>query len=134
MMVLFCAVVGLLFAASYTGFYLVFRRFIRDQLDLMLRESAAPIVADLMIDPGDKDVDELNIDGEYFEVLDNAGAVLQRSVNLRAPLPLSFGAANEPIPLQTIVTGGNGELRVAIVPFMAGPQRWFLVAALLPPK
>ena len=41
MMVLFCAVVGILLAFSFAGFYLMFERVVRTELDRRLQETAA---------------------------------------------------------------------------------------------
>src|SRR5712692_938322 len=92
MLVLFCASTGMLLAVCYAGFYLLFERVMRDQLDRRLSEIAAPVMADLAGDPEDKDVDLLDIPGEYFEVLDLSGAVLQRSKNLHVNLPVAAQA------------------------------------------
>ena len=87
MMILFCAVVAILLAASFTGFYLMFDRVLHAQLDRKLKETAAPIIADLIADPEERDVDLLNIPGQFFEVVNASGAVVQRSQNLPVPVP-----------------------------------------------
>src|SRR5438132_2541 len=123
MVVLFCAAAGVLLAVCYAGFYLVFERAVREQLDRRLNEVAAPIMADLAGDPADKDVDLLDIPDEYFEVLSTSGTVLQRSKTLTANLPVV------PQPgLQTVHMPGPGEIRVAIVPFQAGEEIWLFVS------
>jgi len=124
MLVLFCAAAGVLLAVCYAGFYFVFERVVREQLDRRLNEVAAPIMADLAGDPADKDVDLLDIADEYFEVLATSGTVLQRSKNLTANLPLV------PQPgLQTVHMPGPGEIRIAILPFQAGEEIWLFVSA-----
>src|SRR5262245_53437039 len=94
MMLLFCAVVGVLLVLSYTGFYLMFEQVMRDQLDVRLRTTAAPIIADLIVDmvaePEEKDVNGLDIADEFFEVLDSSGHAVQRSRNLTADLPVAL--------------------------------------------
>ena len=123
MLVLFCAAAGVLLAVCYAGFYFVFERVVREQLDRRLNEVAAPIMADLAGDPADKDVDLLDIPDEYFEVLATSGTVLQRSKNLTANLPLV------PQPgLQTVHMPGPGEIRIAILPFQAGEEIWLFVS------
>jgi signal transduction histidine kinase len=123
MLVLFCAAAGVLLAVCYAGFYFVFERVVREQLDRRLNEVAAPIMVDLAGDPSDKDVDLLDIPGEYFEVLSTSGTVLQRSKTLAADLPLV------PQPgLQTVRMPGAGEIRVAINPFQAGEEIWLFVS------
>src|SRR5262245_11408316 len=124
MLLLFCAVVGTLLAGTFAGFYFVFERAVRDQLDRRLKETAAPIIADLIVDPDEKDVDQLDIDQEYFEVLDTAGHVVQQSKNLRTPLPLASLSG-----YQTARTPDAGEIRITIIPFQAGGQSWLFAAA-----
>lgn len=123
MVILFCATAGLLLGVCYAGFYLLFQRVVREQLDARLNEIAAPVIADISGEPEDKDVDLLDIPDEYFEVLDKSGSVLQRSKNLHVNLPL------DPKPgLQTIYLPGEGEIRLSIIPFQAGEENWFFVA------
>jgi signal transduction histidine kinase len=123
MVVLFCATAGLLLGVCYAGFYLLFQRVVREQLDGRLSEIAGPIIADIAGDPQDKDVDLLDIPDEYFEVLDKSGAALQRSKNLHANLPLAAAAG-----LQTVNLPDAGEIRVAVIPFQAGEETWLFVA------
>ncbi len=123
MFLLFCATAGALLAVCYAGFYLLFERVVREQLDRRLGEVAAPIIADLIVDPEDKDVDMLDIADEYFEVLDTSGAVLQRSKNLRVNLPLA------PRPgFETVYLPGEGEIRLMVIPFQAGEETWLFVS------
>jgi signal transduction histidine kinase len=123
MVILFCATAGLLLGVCFAGFYLLFQRVVREQLDRRLSEIAGPVIADLSGDPEDKDVDLLDIPDEYFEVLDTSGAVLQRSKNLRANLPLAVQEG-----LQTVYLPNNREIRVAVIPFQAGEENWLFVA------
>jgi two-component system OmpR family sensor kinase len=130
MMLLFCAVVGALLALSYAGFYLMFQRVVSDQLDRRLRETAAPIIADLMIDPEESDVDALDITDEYFEVLNSSGKVLQRSKNLENSLPLSMDwISPKNLVYRTVQTPREGEIRVAVIPFdLKGETNFFAVS------
>ena len=96
---------GLLLAVCYAGFYLLFQNVVREQLDARLSEVAGPIIADIALEPEDKDVDLLDIPGEYFEVLDKSGTVLQRSKNLHVNLPVGIQPG-----LQTVSVPGEGEL------------------------
>ena len=123
MLVLFCAAASVLLAVSYAGFYLLFERVVREQLDRRITEIAVPIIADLAADPEEKDVDLLDIPDEYFEVLDTSGAVLQRSKNLNLNLPLAAQAG-----LQTVHLADAGEVRVAVIPFQAGEDTWLFAA------
>jgi signal transduction histidine kinase len=123
MVVLFCITAGLLLGVCYAGFYLLFERVVREQLDGRLSEIAGPIIADISGDPEDKDVDLLDIPDEYFEVLDKSGTVLQRSKNLHVNLPLAV------VPgVQTVHLPDEGEIRVAVIPFQAGEENRLFVA------
>ncbi len=123
MTALFCAAAGFLLAVSYIGFYFVFERALRDQLDQRLGQVAAPIIADLSGDPEDRDVDLLDIPYEYFEVLDTARRVLQRSKTLHADLPVSDNTGFETVQLP-----GTGEVRMEIIPFQSGGNKRLFVA------
>ena len=118
MMTLFCAVVGVLLALSYFGFYLLFQRVIEDQLDRELQQTAGPIIADMVRDqPDEKDVDRLDIPGQYFEVIDTSGHIVERSRNLKSPLPVSLVP-----PFQNIESVEAGKLRVGLFPYAYGKQ------------
>ena len=123
MVVLFCVTAGLLLGVCYAGFYLLFQRVVREQLDTRLSEIAAPIIADISGEPEDKDVDLLDIPDQYFEVLDKTGNVLQRSKNLHVNLPLAPTQG-----LQTIYLPGEGQIRIALIPFQAGEENWIFVS------
>jgi len=124
MLVLFCVTAGLLLGVSYTGLYVVFQRVVRGHFDRRITEIAAPIIADIAVDPDDKDVDLLNITDEYFEVLDSSGKVLQRSRNLHENLPVSLQ-----LGFQTIHLSSIGEIRASLIPYQAGENSWIFVAA-----
>ena len=123
MFLLFCATAGALLAVCYAGFYLLFERVVREQLDRRLGEVAAPIIADLIVDPEDKDVDMLDIADEYFEVLDTSGAVLQRSKNLHVNLPVAARPGFE-----TVYLPGEGEISLMVIPFHVGEETWLFVS------
>ena len=124
MIVLFCVTAGLLLGISYAGLYVVFQRVVRGQFDRRITEVATPIIADLALDPEEKDVDLLNITDEYFEVLDSSGTVLQRSRNLHENLPVSLS-----VGFQTVRLSRIGEIRATLIPFRAGENSWIFVAA-----
>ena len=131
MMLLFCAVVGVLLAGSYLGIYALVSREIRAQLDRQLLETARPVVADLISDQNEQDVNELDLPDEYFELLDPSGRVLQRSKNLAAR-PLGLGGAglalSQPI-FRTVNDANRGLLRLALVPFQRGKDSCVLAVA-----
>lgn len=135
MMLLFCLVVGVLLGCSYLGLYMLFAGIVQDQGDRRLLATANPIIADLILDPEEKDVDELNIQDEYFELLDSSGHVLQRSKNLQSaaiPLPPSTVGSNQSV-FSDAFERDYGSLRVAVVPFTLGAEKRFLVVA-APPR
>ncbi len=131
MMLLFCAVVGVLLAASYLGFYALFSRQVRDQLDRQILNTASPVAADLITDRNEQDVNELSVPGEYFELLDAAGHVLQSSANLHGRLlNLNSLATDNSQPIfRTLNDGELGRLRLAAVPLRRGNQTVRLVLA-----
>lgn len=130
MMLLFCVVVGILLAGSYFVFYSLFARQVHRQIDHQLVETAEPVAADLASDPTEKDVNQLNLPGNYFEVLSVHGRLLQRSINLAAgslgitgDLPASRPA------FRTLYDPHYGKLRVALVPFARGGETQVLAVA-----
>jgi signal transduction histidine kinase len=129
MMVLFCAVVGVLLAGSFLGFYALLKHEVRAQLDRELLDAAQPVVADLASDPTEQDVAQLNVPNQYFELLDSSGKVVQRSKNLASDsvdLPIETPSGSTPL-FRTIRS--RHHLRAAYVPFMRGGERNILVLA-----
>lgn len=122
MMLLFSAVVGVLLAASSLASYALLDHELRAQLDEELAETAGPVTADLAGDPTEQDVNELNIPDRYFEILDPAGHVLQRSKNLPDHV-LDIGAAPPDPPVsqfRTLHDPRRGRLRLVLVPIPVG--------------
>jgi signal transduction histidine kinase len=132
MMLMFCAVVGVLLAGCFGGFYILLSREVHAQLNRQLLEAARPVISDLKTDPADEDdVNQLNLPGEYFELLDSSGQVLQRSKNLTAG-EIPSGAirlGNSRVAFQTLAGGGLGRLRLAVIPFERGERRVMLAVA-----
>jgi signal transduction histidine kinase len=131
MMLLFCAVVSLLLAASYLAFLGLLAHEIPAQINRQLEETARPLLADIAAEPEAHDVERLNIPGEFFEILDSQGKVLQKSQNLNEPLPLQ--AIPQPLnhPAYQLLEIGKGEaLRAAIIPFQQAGQTRFLAIAI----
>src|SRR5690349_21624991 len=127
MMVLFCAVVAVLLALSYAGVYLMFERFAETQLDGQLQDTAGPIIVDLIADfeeHDEKDIDRLDIPGQYFEVLDESGHVLQQSRNLAHQLPVDLHQR-----LQSVNTPEAGMLHVGLFPFSTKEKSYLLLVA-----
>lgn len=132
MMLLFCAVVGVLLAASYLGFYALLDHVIDTQFDQKLLDAVKPVAADLSADPTEQDVNQLSIAGEYFEVIDRSGRVLQWSKNL-GERPFDLGV----LPLDTAepVYGNlddrhHGKLRFVLTPFQQGKESRLLFLAM----
>jgi heavy metal sensor kinase len=131
MMLLFCAAVGVLLAFSYFGFYALFARQVRAQLDRQLLETSRPVIADLISDPTEQDVNQLNVPDNYFEVLDASGRALERSVNLRgSSIPgLQWHASRRQATFETVKDLRLGELRVVMIPFERGNTQQIFVLA-----
>ena len=130
MMLLFCSVVGVLLAASYLAFWALLARAIPVQLNRQLLETSRPIVADITSEPNARDVERLDIPGQFFELLDAGGNVLQRSRNLANPIDLKGLRPNDSHPVFGVGAVGNSEsVRVALVPFeQAGGRRFMAIA------
>jgi len=76
MMWLFTTVVGVLLAGSYLAFWGLLAHEVPTQLNRQLLETARPLIADIVTEPNAKDVNRLDIPGEFFELLDSTGRVL----------------------------------------------------------
>ena len=131
MMVLFCSVVGVLLAASYLAFWGLLARAIPAQLNRQLLETSRPIVADIASEPNARDVERLDIPGQFFELLDGSGKVLQRSRNLADPIDLKGLKLNDSHPVFGIGSVGNSEsVRVALIPFEHAAGKRLLAVAI----
>jgi signal transduction histidine kinase len=131
MMLLFCTVVGVLLAASFLAFLLLLERVVHTQLNRQLVETARPIIADLFSEPDARHIERLNLPGEFFELMDKDGQVLQRSKNLVAPMDLR--GMNPPVaePTFGIAALPSGEsVRLALIPFQQGSQSRILAVAI----
>jgi signal transduction histidine kinase len=131
MMVLFCSVVGVLLAASYLAFWALLAHEVSAQLNRQLLETARPIIADFAAEPNSQDINRMDIPGQFFEVLDPAGLVLQRSKNLAAPLDikgLKPGVSEPVFGLGAIDSGES--VRLAFIPFQQGTQTRILAVAI----
>ena len=132
MMVLFCTVVGVLLAASYLAFWGLLAHEVSTQLNRQLQETARPILADLVAEPDSQDINRLDIGGQFFELLDADGHVLQRSHNLEAPIDLK-GIVTTSISQPTFgfAALGTGEsVRIALIPFTQGAKTLILAIAI----
>jgi signal transduction histidine kinase len=131
MMLLFCTVVGVLLAGSYLAFWGLLAHEVPNQLNRQLFETARPIIADLISEPDAQDINRLDIHGEFFEVLDTAGHILQRSKNLTSPIDLKGIGPAVSRPTFGIAAIGNSEsVRIALMPFQQGAQARVLVVAI----
>ncbi len=130
MMLLFCTVVGVLLAASYLAFWGLLAHAVHTQLNRQLLETARPIISDMVSEPDAQDINRLDLPGEFFELLDQNGQVLQQSKNLAAPMKLVGLNLADSRPTFGIAALVNGEtVRVALIPFQQGNQaRIFAVA------
>jgi len=131
MMVLFCSVVGVLLAASYLAFWGLLAHAIPAQLNRQLLETSRPIISDIASEPNARDVERLDIPGQFFELLDADGKLLQRSRNLTNPIDLKGLKLNDSHPMFGIGSVGNSEsVRVALIPFQNGTGKRFLAVAI----
>jgi two-component system OmpR family sensor kinase len=130
MMLLFCSVVGVLLAGSYLAFWGVLARAVHFQLNRQLLETARPIISDIMAEPNAQDIKRLDLPGEFFELLDPSGRILQQSKNLTAPINLQGMNLASTEPTFGIATVDHGEtVRLALIPFQqTGQPRIFAVA------
>jgi signal transduction histidine kinase len=131
MMVLFCTVVSVLLVASYLAFWGLLAHEIPSQLNHQLQETGRLLIADVAAEPEAHDIERLDIPGEFFELLDANGHVLQQSRNLPAPislLPFDLKATHSAYQMANI--GGEQAVRVAIIPFEQASQKRFLAVAI----
>jgi signal transduction histidine kinase len=131
MMVLFCTVVSVLLVASYLAFWGLLAHEIPSQLNHQLQETGRLLIADVAAEPAARDIERLDIPGEFFELLDASGHVLQQSKNLPAPINLQlFDLAATRSAYQVAKIGGEQSVRVAIIPFEQANQKRFLAVAI----
>lgn len=131
MMVLFCSVVSVLLVASYLAFWGLLAHAIPSQLNHQLQETGRLLIADVAAEPQARDIERLDIPGEFFELLDSDGHILQRSRNL--PAPLNLKPIDSAATISTFQVGdieGKQSVRVAIIPFDQAGQKRFLAVAI----
>jgi signal transduction histidine kinase len=130
MMALFTTVVGVLLAGSYLAFWGLLSHEIPTQLNRQLLETARPLVADIATEPDAQDVNRLDIPGEFFELRDPSGAVLQHSKNLTTPIDLTgISLAISHPTFGTAAIGKVQSVRVALVPFQQGNHPLILIVS-----
>jgi len=101
------------------------------QLNHQLQETGRLLIADVAAEPEARDIERLDIPGEFFELLDPDGHVLQRSRNLPAPIhlkPIDPAARHSTFQVGDIE--GEQTVRVAIIPFEQSDQKRFLAVAI----
>ena len=131
MMVLFCTVVAVILAASYLGFWALLAREVSTQLNRQLQETTRPIIADLVAEPRSQDINRMDIAGQFFELLDRDGHVVQRSRNLEAPIDLKGLSTSIPQPSFGFGALATGEsVRIALIPFQQGAKPLVLAVAI----
>lgn len=131
MMVLFCSVVGVLLAASYLAFWGLLVHAIPAQLNRQLLETSRPIISDIVSEPNARDIERLDIPGQFFEVFDADGKLLQRSRNLTNPINLKGLNPNDSHPVFGVGSVGNAEsVRIALIPFQQATGKRFLAVAI----
>ena len=131
MMLLFTTVVGVILAGSYLAFWGLLAHEIPTQLNRQLLETARPLLADIIAEPNAQDINRLDIPGEFFELMDPAGQVLQHSKNLTTPIDLQGISLAASAPAFGIAAMGNSQsVRAALIPFQQGNQPRVLVVAI----
>src|SRR3984893_17116864 len=131
MMLLFTTVVGVLLAGSYLAFWGLLSHEIPTQLNRQLLETSRPLIADIITEPNAQDIKRLDIPGEFFELLDANGGILQYSKNLTTPIALNGMSLPTSRPTFGIATIGSAQAaRVALVPFQQGNRLRILVVAI----
>jgi two-component system OmpR family sensor kinase len=118
MMLLFCAVVGVLLAGSFVILYAWQLHDTHREFDRQVLEASAPVAADITSDGDAEDIAQLNLPGEYFEAVSLDGRVLARSQNL-APGSLKLPAGATGVHQPTVFgirDPAYGYLRLAAVP------------------
>jgi len=131
MMVLFSTVVGVLLGASYLAFWGLLAHEVSAQLNRQIQETARPILADFAAEPDSQDINRMDIAGQFFEVLDTSGHVLQRSRNLEGPIDLrgiGISLSQTTFGLATLATGES--VRIALIPFQQGTKPLVLAIAI----
>jgi signal transduction histidine kinase len=131
MMLLFSTTVSILLAASYLAFWALLAHEIPSQLNRQLLETSLPLLADISAEPNAQDVDRLDIPGEFFEVLNPSGQILQKSKNLSVPLHFTQAGLTATHPTFLVADIGGGQsVRVALIPFQQAGQPRFLAVAI----
>ena len=131
MMVLFCTVVSVLLGASYLAFWGLLAHEVSAQLNRQLQETARPILADLVAEPNSQDINRMDIAGQFFELLDPAGQVLQRSRNLEVPIDLKGTSTSTSQATFGFAALGTGEpVRIALIPLQQGAKSLVLAVAI----
>src|ERR1700716_4324332 len=131
MMLLFATVVGVLLAGSYLAFFGLLSHEIPAQLNRQLLETARPLISDIVTEPNAQDIKRLDIPGEFFELLDATGGVLQHSKNVSSPIALNGLSLPVSHPVFGNATIGDDQtVRVALVPFQQANQLRILVVAI----
>ncbi len=130
MMLLFTTVVGVFLAGSYVAFWGLLAHAVRTQLNRQLVETGRPVIADIITEPNAQDVNRLDIPGEFFELLDTTGQVLQRSKNVTAAIDLHGINPAVSHPTFASATIGHESIRIALVPFQQGNQTRVLLVAI----
>jgi len=131
MMLLFCTVVSVLLGASYLAVWGLLAHEIPAQLNRQLLETSRPLLADISAEPNARDIDRLDIPGEFFELLDSDGRVLQKSKNLTVPIGIKKINPGVLYPTFEVAgIGGGKTVRAAVIPFQQGNQQRFLAVAI----
>lgn len=123
MVLLFCTVVGVFLTVTLFSIYSIFSNEIVSQLNCSLQRVGNTVVAQLTSDPAKPNVGDLDVPKEYFEVLDPAGHILERSKNLIGdPIDLNGGIVYSGVAFRTLESKEYGRQRLALIPFRQGSE------------
>lgn len=128
MMLLFCAIVGIFLAGTLFGIYGLFSREMLSQLDCRLLRVGSTVVAQVVSDPTKRNIENLDVPKEYFEVLNSSGSVLEQSKNLNGhAIGLGGGLDLSRVLFRTTEDVEQGRQRLALIPFKQGSEQRILV-------
>lgn len=129
MILLFCAVVGVLLAGIYMVVYSMFSTGVENTRFDRLGNRGQPLAALLGYPGGRQLVENLDLRKQYFEVFDTAGNVLSKSKSLGgADLPHPVFGPRDRTQFATVSSAFGSVREVAIPIQLDGRDAWFIVS------
>jgi two-component system OmpR family sensor kinase len=128
MMMLFCAVVGIFLAGTLFVIYGLFSREMLSQLDCRLLRVGSTVVAQVVSDPTKRNIENLDVPKEYFELLDSSERILEQSKSLNGhTIALGGDLDLSRVVFRTTENIEQGRQRLALIPFKHGSEQRVLV-------